>query len=485
MRVGELARRTGVGVSTLRAWEARYRFLAPQRTPSGHRIYDEADVERVSAVVRLAAEGMTLAAAISRVATRGPGALPDGEGEDLLFGRVLEVAEQAIWVVRDWRTRYANREMTDLLGYSPEEFLNLSVRDLFDEESLALVTAERPLLQRGHPRQITATLRRADGTLLLAELRATPLTDADGRHDGTVVVVTDITARQAEQTQLRLRGILLDSIGDAVAAADTEGTIAYVNAAAERMLGWRAADVVGQLSFAALPRPDEPAERERLRTRLLDGRPYAGTLTIHRRDGRPFPAHLTATPARDEQGAVVGYVGVITDLTEPIGRGQPEHQRRAETLSLLGAQALRHRPGELGLRAVVHEVVDVTRRLLGADHATALHLDAEANVLRPIASSSDAEVAAEVPTGSRSIPGYVMLARRVVVVDDAQHDSRFDQCPTRAASPTASAMGAPIHGPTGIVGVLLVESATRSRFSAADAHFVQSLANVIGFTLRT
>ncbi len=250
------------------------------------------------------------------------------------------------------------------------------------------------------------------------------------------------------------------------------------------MLGWRASDVVGRLSVAALPRPDEPAERERLRARLLDGRPYAGTLTLHRRDGRPFPAHLTATPARDERGDVVGYVGVIADLTEPVGRGQPEHQRRAETLALLGAQSLQHRPGSPGLRALVTEVVEVTRRLLGADHATALYLDAAANVLRPMASSSEAEQPAEVPTGSRSVPGYITLAHRAVVVDDAQHDPRFDPCPTRAASPTASAVGAPIHSPSGIVGVLVAESGTRARFTNGDASFVQALANVIGMVLR-
>jgi PAS domain S-box-containing protein len=486
MRVGELARRTGVGVSTLRAWEARYGFLTPQRTPSGHRLYDEVDVDRVAAVVRLAAEGMTLSAAISRVATGGAGALPDGEAEALLFGQVLEVAAQAVWVVKDWRTRYANPAMTDLFGYTPEEFVKLGVQDVFEPESLATVRDERPLLLSGQRRQITAGLLRADGTRLLAELHATPFTTAEGRYDGAVVLVTDITERTELETQARLRGILLDSIGDAVAAADTQGTIAYVNAAAERMLGWRASDVVGRESFAALPRPDEPAERARLRDRLLEGRPYAGTLTIRRRDGRPFPAHLTATPARDEHGAVVGYVGVITDLTEPVGlgRGQPEHLRRSETVALLGARALHLSADDPALRGLVTEVVDATRRLLGAQHATALYLDAPANVLRAMASSPDVDEAIEVPCGSRSVPGYVTLAHRAVVVDDTQHDPRFETSPTRTGAATASAVGAPIHGPTGIVGVLIGESTTRARFTTADASFVQSMANVVGIVLR-
>src|SRR3954452_18361580 len=123
MRVGELARRTGVGVSTLRAWEHRFRFLEPERSPAGHRVYEEADVERVEAVVRLVAEGLTLAAAISRVASVGTAALPAGEAEALLYGQILQAAGQGIWVIHDGRTRYANRRMAELMGCSVEELI--------------------------------------------------------------------------------------------------------------------------------------------------------------------------------------------------------------------------------------------------------------------------------------------------------------------------------------------------------------------------
>lgn len=47
LRIGELARRTGVSVELLRAWEKRYGLLQPARTISGYRLYSEADEERV------------------------------------------------------------------------------------------------------------------------------------------------------------------------------------------------------------------------------------------------------------------------------------------------------------------------------------------------------------------------------------------------------------------------------------------------------
>jgi DNA-binding transcriptional MerR regulator len=47
LRIGELAKRTGVSPELLRAWEQRYGLLQPARTAGGFRLYDAADEARV------------------------------------------------------------------------------------------------------------------------------------------------------------------------------------------------------------------------------------------------------------------------------------------------------------------------------------------------------------------------------------------------------------------------------------------------------
>ncbi len=47
LRIGELARRTAVSPEVLRAWERRYGLLSPSRSPSGYRLYTDADERRV------------------------------------------------------------------------------------------------------------------------------------------------------------------------------------------------------------------------------------------------------------------------------------------------------------------------------------------------------------------------------------------------------------------------------------------------------
>jgi len=63
LRIGELARRTGVNPALLRAWERRYGLIEPSRTDGGFRIYSQRDEQRVRAMVGHLAHGIAAAEA--------------------------------------------------------------------------------------------------------------------------------------------------------------------------------------------------------------------------------------------------------------------------------------------------------------------------------------------------------------------------------------------------------------------------------------
>ena len=71
LRIGELSRRVGVGVETLRAWERRYSLLEPVRTEANYRLYSLDDEARVREMVRLRAQGVAAAEA-ARLAREDP-----------------------------------------------------------------------------------------------------------------------------------------------------------------------------------------------------------------------------------------------------------------------------------------------------------------------------------------------------------------------------------------------------------------------------
>jgi MerR family transcriptional regulator, light-induced transcriptional regulator len=63
LRIGQLAKRTGVTPELLRAWEQRYGLLQPTRTAGGFRLYSTADEARVQRMQCLVAGGLAAAQA--------------------------------------------------------------------------------------------------------------------------------------------------------------------------------------------------------------------------------------------------------------------------------------------------------------------------------------------------------------------------------------------------------------------------------------
>jgi MerR family transcriptional regulator, light-induced transcriptional regulator len=76
LRIGQLAKRTGVSPELLRAWEQRYGLLQPTRTAGGFRLYGAADEARVQRMQSLVSGGLAAAQAARLVLSDGEPAPP-------------------------------------------------------------------------------------------------------------------------------------------------------------------------------------------------------------------------------------------------------------------------------------------------------------------------------------------------------------------------------------------------------------------------
>ena len=71
LRIGELAKRTGVSPELLRAWEQRYGLLQPARTAGGFRLYGAGDEARVQRMQSLVSGGLAAAQAARLILSGG------------------------------------------------------------------------------------------------------------------------------------------------------------------------------------------------------------------------------------------------------------------------------------------------------------------------------------------------------------------------------------------------------------------------------
>jgi len=128
--------------------------------------------------------------------------------------------------------------------------------------------------------------------------------------------------RDAQQAWL---AALVDSSFDAILSKALDGTITSWNAAAERMYGYPAAEVIGRSIELIVPE-DRLQELRGMDERLARGERVLPFETVRlTRDGRRIDVALTMSPIVDGQGRVVGASGIGRDVTE---RRQAERQRQ-------------------------------------------------------------------------------------------------------------------------------------------------------------
>jgi PAS domain S-box-containing protein len=109
---------------------------------------------------------------------------------------------------------------------------------------------------------------------------------------------------------------IVEHSNDAILCRTLEGTITTWNAAAGRIFGFRAEEIMGRPSDALLP-PGHRDEFRKLVARLRRGEVVQHFETEHlRKDGRRIRLSLTLSPIRDFTGRLIGFSTIARDITE-------------------------------------------------------------------------------------------------------------------------------------------------------------------------
>ena len=152
---------------------------------------------------------------------------------------------------------------------------------------------------------------------------------ATGRSTVLWVVVATLTGLAIQSLVVRVRstrdllsGVLRNATETAIIASAVDGTLTVFSRGAERMLGYRADEVVGRASAAMLH--DEAEMAERVAELGVEPGPEVFHVlgpaprqwTWVRKDGTPLQVSLSVTTERDAEGAITGYTGVATDLSD-------------------------------------------------------------------------------------------------------------------------------------------------------------------------
>ena len=167
---------------------------------------------------------------------------------------------------------------------------------------------------------------------------------------------------------------LVANADDAIVTKDLDGIITSWNAAAERMFGYREADVIGRSITIIIP-PERLGEETEILTRLRRGEAIRHFETERvRRDGTLVPISLAISPMRDARGRIIGASKIARDITDR------RHAERAIRESMQRLEALYRLVDEIGRVKDVVSICDAAVEAIaavGADRASVLLFDDE------------------------------------------------------------------------------------------------------------
>ena len=144
-----------------------------------------------------------------------------------------------------------------------------------------------------------------------------------------------LVAVQQRETELRrltnFQRAILNDAAYSIISTDTAGTITSINPAGERLMGWKADELIGKVSSTIFHVPAEIAARARQLTAKLGEPIPAGFETLVaeprrgerseaewnyvKKEGSRLQVLLSVTALRDDQGSIFGFLGIAIDIT--------------------------------------------------------------------------------------------------------------------------------------------------------------------------
>ena len=237
---------------------------------------------------------------------------------------IAENAKVVIWMMdMEMRYTYVSPSVRRNLGYLPEEFVTLPLRELIPSPSLRLCTEifEQELEEERNPnrdlfrsRSIEAEHIHRDGRTIPVEINMTYIRDTAGKAVGILGITRDMTAQKQAAEKLyaseRRYRQLIDQAADGIFVVSTAGDYLLVNRKFCEMSGYTEEELLKLNVTATYPDEMKDVGEQRVR-RVTAGESMRFERPMKRKDGTIFFVELSVS--RLEDGRHQGFVHDITE----------------------------------------------------------------------------------------------------------------------------------------------------------------------------
>ncbi len=221
----------------------------------------------------------------------------------------------------------SNQAGLDLLGYSKEELLNISISDV-DADPVVVLPAHEQLLSKEKIVNFEHQLRRKDGSIVTVLNNSRPIEDFQGNVIGMQSTLINITERKQAEKETReserLYRLLADNVSDTIWTMDMEMKFTYFSPSVTRLRGYSVEEAMAQsVEESMTPASFDTAMRivaEELELHDKGQKDPSSSrkmeVELSCKDGSTIWTEIEASFIYDIDGRPKSIIGVTRDITD-------------------------------------------------------------------------------------------------------------------------------------------------------------------------
>ena len=219
----------------------------------------------------------------------------------------------------------ANHAASRYYGYPHEEFASMNIADI-NTAPVAAIRRQMQAVMDHRDNAFTFPHRLADGSVRTVEIHSSTIDDRDRLLLFSIIrdITDDLAARRELAASEQRYRLLAENATDFVIFAGVDGAVRWISPSAQRLLGWRLEDVVGQPGESFM-HPDDVREIDQ---HADEPSGYTSThrVRIRTAQGTWHWFQASSKPVYDDAGVLTGRVTGFQDVqSETEAREQLRH----------------------------------------------------------------------------------------------------------------------------------------------------------------